>query len=163
MVQDGATGFLPKIEVILGGLVVDSKCPVGDLLHEAGHLAILPAHIRAQATGDLAGIAAPLLLAVKSSVDPDSAAARAAINCGDSEATAWAWAAGKHLGIPGHAIIESSAYDGDGATVRAMLAAGLYPGIHGLAAAGFCVTKPGDLELHTGLPAYPRLAHWLQP
>ncbi len=50
------TTFLPGIMIRDGGLVVDPsqlKWP-GDLLHEAGHLAVLPPALRALANDDLA-------------------------------------------------------------------------------------------------------------
>ena len=79
-----------------------------------------------------------------------------------SEATAWAFAVGTYLGLKPADIILDDQYEGEGAAVRLMLKARQYAGIHGLAAAGFCVTRPALAEVY-GLPAYPLLAKWLQP
>jgi hypothetical protein len=47
--------FLPGIEVVDGGLVVDEvKLKyLGDLLHEAGHLAVTPSESRAHLSGEV--------------------------------------------------------------------------------------------------------------
>ncbi len=84
---------------------------------------------------------------------------RAALQCSDPEATAWAWAAGKHLGIPEDEIILDSEYGNDGAGIRLALSLRSYPGINGLAHAGFCAVRDGVAPL----PVFPALAHWTQP
>jgi uncharacterized protein len=93
---------------------------------------------------------------------PDSALARACIQCSDPEATAWAWAAGVHLGLDPKEIVQDDEYGNGGSDIRLMLSMNKYMGINGLAFAGFCVTRPGPLEQMSGLPAYPKLAMWLQ-
>jgi hypothetical protein len=80
---------------------------------------------------------------------------RAMLQTGDCEATAWAWAAGKHLNVPERSIIvhgKASHYDGNGATVALMLRNSAYFGVNGLRAAGFLQ--------HTR--DFPRLTKWLQ-
>jgi hypothetical protein len=94
--------------------------------------------------------------------DPDSAEARAAMQCSDPEATAWAWAAGTRLGLAPDVIIMDEEYSNTGASVRLALQLRADPGIHGLAYAGFCVCKNHALAALSGLPVYPELARWLQ-
>jgi len=78
----------------------------------------------------------------------------------DPEATAWAWAAGKHLGIPEDVIILDADYDNGGAIERMRLGARGHFGIQGMARAGFCVVRATP---YRNLPVYPTLAFWLQP
>lgn len=95
----GAKGFLDGVEVEQGALLVDPFASASNILHEAGHLAILPGRFRCNASGDLSAAMERMFGEVDFS-DPDSGIARAAIQCGDAEATAWAWAVGVHLGLP---------------------------------------------------------------
>lgn len=157
--KPGARGFLEGVEVVAGALLVDPKAPPSNLLHETGHCALLPPEIRAMASGDF-DECMPALFAGITDSRPDSPELRAAMASSDPEATAWAWAAGVHLGLAPEVIIGEMEYDGDGATVRAMLQMGRYAGIHGLAHGGYCATAPGKLAELRGLPVYPRLATW---
>lgn len=161
-IEPGAKGFVPMIRIEAGCLKVDPACPVSSALHEAGHLAIIPSAFRHKAGQDIGVVQKALLESLRFEKDVDSLAVRAALNCGDAEATAWAWAAGRHLGFPGEDIIASDEYGGDGESIRVMLAMGGYVGIHGLAHGGFCVTREGRLEEVFKLPAFPRLVRWLQ-
>lgn len=160
-VRAGTAGFLPGVFIVSGGLWIDSGAAVSDVLHEAGHLATLPAAFRPLARGDLRDVMARLMASLET-VESDSMPMRAAMSCGDPEATAWAWAAGCHLRLPARQVISDSDFGGDGAEIRVMLSLGAYAGIHGLAHGGFCVTRPGPLEAMAGLPAYPKLQRWLQ-
>lgn len=94
--------------------------------------------------------------------DPEGPEAVAAMQCSDPEVTAWAWAAGKHLGLLDREIIDDDEYDGEGHVMRLSLAMNAYAGINGLARAGWCVVRPGALEVFRSLPAYPRLVRWIQ-
>jgi len=161
-IESGACGFLEKVRIANGGLKIDPQCSASNVLHEAGHLAVLPAKIRASANGDLDGLEDLLAGDITSANDPDALEVRAAINCSDPEATAWAWAAGVHLGLSPDAIIRDEEYGGDGASIRLALEHRMYAGIHGLSHGGLCVVRPGPLEQIRGLPAYPKLARWLQ-
>lgn len=159
----GAKGFIEGVRVNAGGLDICPKTRASAVLHEAGHLACLPARFRAMAQDDLR-LAVQTMFQTYGAEghEPDSPAYKAALQCSDPEATAWAWAAGEHLGLAPGAIIEDDEYSGDGRFLRVQLSTRRHAGINGLAAAGFCVTRPGQLETVFGLPAYPRLARWLQ-
>lgn len=158
--KNGATGFLPFVRIVEGKIFFDPRATVSDVLHEAGHLAVLPKRFRERASDDIDEIVKTMSRDVDFS-NPDSPEARAALQCGDCEATAWAWAAGLAAGIPKKQIIKDNDFAGEGKDIRLCLERNSYLGIHGLAAAGFCVTRP-YLEKHSGKPAFPKLVKWLQ-
>lgn len=160
--EPGATGFLTKVRIESGTLFIDPAALPADVLHEAGHLAVLPGRFRPLAGRDIGTVQKMMYEQVDFS-DPDHGEARAAMQSGDPEATAWAWAAGKHIGLDPKKIIEGASYGGDGDSIRFMLQANRYIGINGLSAAKFCVTPPGRLGPMMKLPTYPTLAMWLQP
>lgn len=155
-----ANGFLTGVEISDGGLLYEPQCPVSNLLHEAGHIATVPQPWRQRIAGNVSGAHRAMFADLeRMELDPDSPLMRAAMQCSDPEATAWAWAAGKHLGLPEELIILDTEYDGDGAGIRLALSIGQYLGIHGLAHAGFCSIRTG----RSPLPPFPRMAHWTQP
>ena len=156
----GARGFLEGVRVKDGSLLYDPACLVSNLLHEAGHVATVPVAWRHLLSDDVAvGHRAMFAdLERMELLDPDGPLVRAALQCSDPEATAWAWAAGKHLGIPEDEIILDSEYGNDGAGIRLALSLRSYPGINGLAHAGFCAVRAGGAPL----PVFPALAHSTQ-
>ena len=155
-----ASGFISGVRIVDGGLHVDATATASNVLHEAGHLSVLPGRFRRQANDDIDAVVSLMLDSVDFS-NLDIGEARAALQASDVEATAWAWAAGLEIGLAPSQIIMDAEYDGTGADVRQQLQLGAYLGINGLAAAGFCVTRPA-LEKVYGRPAYPKLAMWLQ-
>ena len=161
---DNAKTFLENIRIVNGALHLTPRCPVSNVLHEGGHLAIIPRRYRAQANDDLDVLTKFMLDDLDQYADegPDSPIYRAVIQCSDKEATAWAWAFGKHLGVPEEEIILDEQYPDEngtptGAEIRFCLAAKAYAGINGLAHAGFCSTNRFGR-----LPVYPNLAFWTQ-
>jgi hypothetical protein len=87
----GGETFLPGVSLDPGGLVVDPERLLysGDLLHEAGHLAIMPPAQRAS-TGSNAGA-----------------------DMGDEiAAQTWSYAAAIHLGLPAETVFHSAGYKG---------------------------------------------------
>ncbi len=86
--------FLPGIEIQNGGIVYDAELLTypGDLLHEAGHLAVLKPEHRLLANGS-------------ENLSGD-------INAGAAEmaAIAWSWAAKEHLGISAENLFHSGGY-----------------------------------------------------
>lgn len=163
----GAHGFARHVRIAEGRLLVDPRCAASNLLHEAGHLAIVPTAYRHLISDDVEAGAAKMIDDIWSmDLDPDHPLVRAAIQCSDPEATAWAWAAGLAVGLDQEKIIQDHEYDGGGADVRLALGLSLkprgsvsgWPGFNGLAHAGFCA-----LHDRGPLPRYPKLAFWLQP
>jgi hypothetical protein len=135
--------FLPGVALRDGGLVVDPAALVwpGDLLHEAGHLAVLPAAIRGRANDDLAD---------EAGVD----------HAGELEAMAWAWAAVVELGLPPEVLIHEGGYNGKSRDLLQMYTFGVYPGLQGLCATGM-TAAPGFAP--EPLPVrYPQMLRWLR-
>jgi hypothetical protein len=162
--RSGASGFTPGVDIHQGVLFVDPDIATpSNLLHEAGHLATTPGQYRHLMGRDVQDGQRSMLEAIeRSEIDPESPLYRAALQCSDPEATAWAWAAGMHLGIAESSIIVDDDYQGDGSSIRLCLVANSYIGIHGLSHAGFCCTRK-LLSSVTGKPAFPDLAFWIQP
>lgn len=155
-----ATGFFEKVHIINGTLEIEPDCPPTDLLHEAGHLAVVPERFRSKMHVDIDfGVQEMLALLDAEGPHPDSEQWRTAIQAGEAEATAWQWAAGKAIGLPDEMIIVDADYEGTGDEVRAELQSLYHVGIKGLSHAGFCKTRadypwPGEV--------YPKLNYWLQ-
>lgn len=138
-----ADSVLPGILVSRGWLIIDRaaiRWP-GDLLHEAGHIAVTPAAHRDELDGALES----------SSQAPFS---------GEVEATAWAYAAIVHLGLDPAVLFHEGGYHGQSAGLIQTYGLGVYPGSHGLAMAGMTVV--GAEARRTGEPPYPHMRRWLR-
>lgn len=161
-IVDDATGFVAHCRIVEGSLVVDPRCPVSDLLHEAGHLAPCPAQFRHLFSGNIGHGQKALMSEIsRLSLPPDHPLSRAALQTGEAEATAWSWSAGIFLGIPHELIIQDAAFYGDGALERLRLLTSSHYGINGLQHAGLCRVR--ESSVRKDLPVYPSLAFWLQP
>lgn len=161
VVHEVKGGFLENVAIVAGELQVDQKARASNILHEGGHLAVIPARYRSWFSGNLdAGWKRVLADADILALGPDDPLSRALMQASDPEVTAWAWAAGKHLGIPDELVIMDDEYDNTGAIVRMQLGAHAYIGINGLSHGGFCVRRA---HKYTTLPEYPLLQFWLQP
>lgn len=159
-VSPGARGFIEGVSIVDGALHVDPGVRASGLLHEAGHLAIVPTQFRSYLSGNLnSGMKRIVAELDALGLEPDSPLERAILQTGDPEATAWAWAAGKTIGIPDEMIVQDDEYSGEGPFIRVALAANSYVGIHGISHSGFCVPRPNS---YRNLPVYPELAFWLQ-
>jgi len=126
--------FVPGIEVRGGRLLFDEtkmKYP-GDLLHEAGHLAVM-------APGDRAN-------------------ANATVDTGPGEemaAIAWSYAAALHIGIDPAIVFHPDGYKGGSASLLENFAAGRYIAVPFLRWMG--LTGENNVE-----SAYPKMAKWLR-
>lgn len=164
VISPGADGFTKGIDIKNGELHVDPAITApSDILHEAGHVATVPGQYRHLLQRNVeGGVRKMLELIAEGGVEPDSPLFRAALQCSDPEASAWAWAAGKHLGLNDETIIRDQDFGGDGEIVRLQLRNRAYIGINGLSHAGFCAT--GEIQAqYNGRPVYPELKMWLQP
>ncbi len=135
--------FLPGIRIAYGCLVVDRhqlRWP-GDLLHEAGHLAVVPEALRPTMSDDLEHLPA-------------------VAHAGEMEATAWAWAALTHLQLPSHVLFHDGGYRGHAAGLRMNFEMGIYLGVPGLVQAGLAWLP--NLSAPSGDPVYPHLRQWLR-
>jgi hypothetical protein len=135
----GKETVLPGIQVVRGGLVVEEArlkhC--GDLLHEAGHLAVLTAKDRASAELDLG---------------TDLGAEIAAI--------AWSYAASVHLDLDPAIVFHAGGYRGASPTFIENFGEGRYVGVPLLQWMGLTADVPRAKEL--GVPPYPNMLRWLR-
>jgi hypothetical protein len=135
--------FLPGVLIRAGTLVVDRarlRWP-GDLLHEAGHIAVTPSTLRP---------------ALDAALETEAQAPHA----GEAEATAWAFAALVHLGLDPALLFHDGGYGGHAAGLRMSFEVGVYPGAFGLAQAG--LARIGDDARAAGVAPYPSMRRWLR-
>jgi hypothetical protein len=135
----GGKTFLPGMRVERGVLVVDESRLTypGDLLHEAGHLAVLSSEQRQTAgpeMGDDGGF--------------------------EMAATAWSYAAALHIGIELALVFHPDGYRGNSQAIMENFAAGRYIGVPVLDWLGMTAAPKRALEL--GVPAYPKMLKWLR-
>jgi hypothetical protein len=133
--------FVPGILIRNGGLVIDKSRLTypGDMLHEAGHLAVMPAAIRKTMNDDLGN-------------DPIHQG-------GELMAIAWSYAACVHLEIDPHIVFHEHGYKGGGAEIVENFNAGRYFGVPLLQWYGMTKERPQ-------LPAditFPKMLCWLNP
>lgn len=134
--------FLPGIAIRSGALVVDPDALQwpGDILHEAGHLAVLPPERRAGASDDLSDTSIP--------------------GGGELEALAWSFAAAHRLGLPPSVLFHPGGYKGQSEGLILSYTFGVCPGLKGLCEAGMA-TAPGFGSTATA-PPYPHMIRWLR-
>lgn len=149
--------FLPGLLVWRGVLFINPDHVLGydDILHELGHLAILPSTFRRHATGDIDRSiwrpvqkyrrAHPFMIGHEE--DPIQ---RAVMQASDHEAIAWSFAAMTELKLPVRLIVDGGP-DAIAGTL-CQLGTGYYCGINGLAAAGMTTTR-----------TFPKMLRWAQP
>lgn len=135
--------FLPGIRVENGRLLVDEARLTypGDLLHEAGHLAIAPRAVRASLSGEVI-IPGADMYAVEIQV------------------TAWAFAAVIHLGLRPEILFHEGGYQGRSQGLLFTFGAGVYPGLNGLQELG--MTAANDLARQLGVAPYPHMLKWVR-
>ena len=127
--------FLPGLAISGGGLLVDEarlEYP-GDLLHEAGHIAMAPPSVRPSMSGsldDVPGIDAATL---------------------EWAAIPWSYAAAVEIGIDPALVFHEGGYHGHSAGLLSNFRLGVPIGLHLLVEAG--LTTPD---------AYPHMLRWLR-
>ncbi|MCJ9427884.1 hypothetical protein [Kordiimonas marina] len=133
--------FLPGIWIESGALVVDENrlSYPGDLLHEAGHLAVLSPDERAAATGEA----------------PADMGAEIA-------AQAWSYAAALASDTPLEVLFHDHGYKGASEWFHGLYAGGATPGVPLLAWYGMTVMPTLD-GANAGQPeVFPRMTEWLR-
>jgi hypothetical protein len=112
--------FLPGVTISRGVLVIDEARLLypGDILHEAGHLAILTPSARAAADGD---------------IGDDGGMEMAAI--------AWSYAAALHLSIDPSVVFHAAGYHAGSQNILENFAAGRYVGVPILEWAGMTAAR----------------------
>jgi len=131
-------GFLPGLHIRGGTLLVDEgalQWP-GDLLHEAGHIAVTPSALRPGLCG---------------SVTSDAGDEIAAI--------AWSYAALLHLGLDAEVVFHRGGYGADSRTLSDNFTRGYYIGVPMLQLRGIALDEKTAAEC--GRAAYPHVIRWL--
>jgi hypothetical protein len=160
--------FLENVRISQGGLIVDmARVFPGDILHEAAHLAIIPQHFRALAVDDLDEVNRAMSAYLEANSEglmsyPEDQLCRAILQSGETEATAWQYAAAQAMGLPDEWLFPSHAYDGTAKDILDSLRYRQYLGINGLQAAGWTVQRKHPYK-QMPVPVYPELAFWLHP
>jgi hypothetical protein len=133
--------FLPGIRIRDGRMSFDAarlRFP-GDLLHEAGHLAVLPPEERERFGTD----------------DRDLDMQRIELR-----AIAWSYAAAVHLGLDPAVVFHEGGYGGKGLGLARTYALGVYPGASALEEVGLTLT--GERAERADAPPYPHMLSWLR-
>jgi len=135
--------FLPGIRIDAGDLIVDEsklRYP-GDLLHEAGHLAVAEPGRRAMITGK---------------IEPTEG------QRGGEEmaAIAWSYAAAVHLGLDPGLVFHDAGYRGDSDSLLENFSAGRYVGVPLLQWMGLTVERAQAWE--ADIEPYPAMIAWLR-
>ena len=129
---------LPGMLIDRGGLVVDTQrlqYP-GDLLHEAGHLAVVPADERSVLAGDAGSDAAHEMMAV-----------------------AWSYAALRHLELEPAAVFHEGGYRGGSRSLIENFSSGRYIAVPMLQWLGMSADARHAATL--GIEPYPKMIKWL--
>ncbi len=135
--------FLPGIKIEKGKLLYDEQKMLspGDLLHEAGHLAVLKPEDRSKVNGgDISG-------------DLDDGGAEMA-------AIAWSWAALKHLDIKPEIVFHQQGYKGGADSIIMNFSNKNYFGACLLQWLGMTIERKTDPEMIGDL--YPAMIKWLR-
>ncbi|MBS1794520.1 MAG: hypothetical protein JSS81_11735 [Acidobacteria bacterium] len=141
-VLDGPT-FLPGILVENGRLLVDEAKLLypGDLLHEAGHLAVAPAALRGSLSDEVHL--------------PDAHPGQI-----EMEAILWSYAAALHLEIDPRVVFHDHGYYGRSPGLLFNFSVGVYPGIKGLHEYGMTLYE-AEAAAQNARP-FPEMRKWLR-
>ncbi|CBS91611.1 hypothetical protein [Azospirillum lipoferum] len=160
-------GFLPGVNIHAGVIHVDPDTLVGsgDVLHEAGHIAVVPRAYWPRLNRDLQGDARAQVAAAEQAGDPAAVHLRRAAESGELMAQAWSYAAALHLGyspacvfFPGSYYHEP--YEGDHPT-HVWLESGTHFGPVMLAQAGITgFSGIVGAAWNNGLPPFPQMSRW---
>lgn len=132
--------ILPGIRIENGAILFDEQQLLypGDLLHEAGHLAVLTPDERRTAahdTGDDGGF--------------------------EMAAIAWSWAAALHLGIDPAVVFHAHGYHGGGASIIENFSRGYYFGVPLLQWMEMTVEPKNAAQ--RGVQPFPHMLRWTRP
>jgi len=134
-----AAPFLPGMTIHAGALWIDEANLLypGDLLHEAGHIAMMPPERRGTVEGD-AGADGGLEMA----------------------AIAWSYAAALHIGLDPAVVFHPAGYRGSAEALLENFALGRYIGVPVLEWAG--LTATGSQAEALGVAPFPAMLKWLR-
>jgi hypothetical protein len=141
--QTAGGDFLPGLSIHAGKLIVDKQKLLypGDILHEAGHIAVVPA-------------------AERSTLNADAIAARPQREAEEMCTIAWSYAAAVHLKLEPAFVFHEDGYKGGGNSIAENFIAGRYIGLPMLQWIGLAADEKNAAELD--VPAYPAMIKWLR-
>ncbi len=153
--------FLPGIRLCEGRVEVDPgrlRFP-GDLLHEAGHLAVLPPDQRRTFGDEDDG---PEAVSTDDGDDDNAEAPVPGPNMGQLEigAIAWSYAAALRLRLDPAVVFHDGGYRGRARGLLQNFSLGVYIGVADLQEAGL-TAMPRDAE-RLGMAPYPQMSRWLR-
>ena len=134
--------FLPGVDIVNGAIIYDTKRLVspGDILHEAGHIAVLSKEDREKVSSpDVSG-----------DLQPGGA---------EMAAIAWSWAAIQHLGIAPDVVFHEKGYHGESPQIIMNFSNRRYFGVSLLQWFGMTVERTSENEK---VAIYPEMKHWLR-
>lgn len=137
--------FLPGIYINRGRLLVDEEKLLypGDILHEAGHIAVMPAERRKESLGNVGG------------QDDNTKASE------EMMAIAWSYAAAKYLDLPVSTVFHPDGYKGEADHLADTFdVQKQYIGLPMLQWIGLCHDE--KLAASSGTKAYPHMLRWLR-
>ncbi|HEX8734062.1 MAG TPA: hypothetical protein VF721_01980 [Pyrinomonadaceae bacterium] len=136
--------FLSGILIEDGKILVDEAKLAfpGDLLHEAGHLAVTPKNLRAHLSDEIA---------LPAEFDIDAI---------ESAAIAWSYAAALHLNLNPRVVFHESGYKGRSESLLLNFSLGVYIGVNTLESAE--MTATGENARRRGVSLYPQMLKWLR-
>ncbi|WP_273020652.1 hypothetical protein [Oceanicaulis sp. UBA2681] len=155
--------FIPGVAVRHGALKVDPDQlgSPGDILHEAGHLAVTPARLRGRLDADIDACASALIDDPHLKVTETEASI---LNRTEPLAIAWSYAAALEAGVSPECVFWEQGYGGQHGgspqLVMMQVAQGLFPGVLGLAQSGFCAAPPPFGDPADPAP-FPKMRRWL--
>ncbi len=131
------TTFVPGIFIEQGALVIDRSrlAHPGDILHEAGHIAVTPSEDRALLHDNLNSGPADEMAAI-----------------------AWSFAACVELGLGAEVVFHAHGYQGGGPSLAENFREGRYLGVPLLQWYGMTRERADG----SGAPVYPRMSRWLR-
>lgn len=160
-------GFLPGVNIHAGVIHIDPDTLVGsgDILHEAGHIVVVPRHCWPRLGRDLQADIETLLAEQTEPGTPAHQELARAAQMGEFMSQAWSYAVVRHLGLPTECVYFPGSYNRDQYEgVHPMLAwleRGTHYGPMALALAG--MTGFPDVYGHMGsndLPPFPHMTRW---
>jgi len=135
--------FLPGLVIKQGGLVIDKDKLLypGDILHEAGHLAVMPPEIREAMDGDL-----------DTAKDFELG--------GELMAIPWSYAACLYLELEPQLVFHKNGYKSGGESIIANFSQGQYFGVPMLQWIGLCYEPHKAKEYNA--EGFPKMLKWLR-
>lgn len=130
--------FVPGIAIDQGTLLIEKSKLLypGDLLHEAGHLAVMPAERRMRVQGDAGKKAAEEMMAI-----------------------AWSYAAAVHLGLEPSVVFHEEGYKGGSGSLIDNFTNGRYIAVPMLQWIGLTADEQRAKEM--GIKPYPHMIKWV--